>query len=79
MAKFEATLKRGSTYTVRGTKFEQGIPRPVDEDLKEYLEENAVDIVGTEDGETIERQKFVFEEVEDEAQAPRKRTRKAAD
>ena len=80
MTKFNATLKRGSTYTVRGIKFEQDIPRPVDEDLKEYLEEFAVDHVGTQDGETIERQKFIFEELEeDEAPTTRKRTRKAAE
>lgn len=78
MAKFNATLRRGTTYTVRGIKFEKGVPLPVDEDLKEYLEDNAVDLIGTDDEETIERQKFTFEEIEDEAPTTRKRTRKAA-
>lgn len=76
--KFEATLRRGTTYTVRGIKFEKGIPQLVDEDLKEYLEESAVDVIGTDDDETIERAKFTFGEVADEAPSARKRTRKPA-
>mgnify|MGYP005842491821 CR=1 FL=1 len=78
MAKFEATLRRGSTYTVFNTQFSYGVPKTVDEETKEYLEEHAVDIIGTSDGDTVEKPKFSFEEVQNDAAPARKRARAKA-
>lgn len=42
---WEATLKFGETYFLRGVKFVKGVPKKVTEDVKNYLESTAVDTV----------------------------------
>lgn len=42
---WEATLKFGETYFLRGVKFVKGVPKKVTEDVKNYLESTAIDTV----------------------------------
>lgn len=62
-----ATLQRGNLYVYDGVRYSNGVPVAIDEETKEYLEENAVDMVATGDGDQIERQKFTFEEIEEDS------------
>lgn len=60
---FEATLVRGSSYTLRGKIFRKGEPVTVTAPVKEYLEQNAYEEIrtGSGDDEEIERKpKFKF-------------------
>lgn len=42
---WEATLKFGETYFLRGVKFVKGVPKKVTEEVKNYLESTAIDTV----------------------------------
>lgn len=78
MPDFMATLKRGHTYTLSGVKYEYNVPKRVDGATRDYLLENAVDHVSTDDKETITRAKFSFEEITKEDAVTRARPSKDA-
>lgn len=42
---WEATLKYGETYFLRGVKFLKGVPKKVTDEVKVYLESTAIDTV----------------------------------
>lgn len=62
---YEATLVAGRSYTAFGQTFLQGIPGKVllSESEKSQLDEEAVDVVKTTDGERMNRPKFNFKAV----------------
>lgn len=65
-----ATLKHGNVYYLRSQRFDFDVPVPVDEDTKNYLEENAIDPLTFTDsngGVTVQdRKKFEFAAVDPE-------------
>jgi hypothetical protein len=65
---YEATLKYGNTYNVFGISFQQGIPGPrlVSETEREYLEQNAIKVSKTTEGERLIDCAFDFKAISDE-------------
>ena len=71
----KAKLVRGEVYYLRDERFEKGMEKTISAEDKAHLEEHAVDSVTVgsgEDATSETRQKFVFTEVSDEAEAPRR-------
>lgn len=60
--KYEAVLKRGNSYTVFGTTFLKNVPskRLLSQSERDYLEQNAIYVVKTTDGERIPTCMFEF-------------------
>lgn len=66
---FNATLRFGETYVVGGKRFVRDTPLPVDQELKEYLEDTAVERLVQSRGQGREtsvanNQKFEFVEID---------------
>lgn len=59
---FLATLIRGNVYFLGNTRFDVGVPVAVTKAQRDRLEEDAVDIVNAEGGETFTKPKFEFDE-----------------
>jgi hypothetical protein len=57
------TLVRGRVYYLGDREFMNGVEQEITEEVREWLEEHAIDLVSVEDEyEHQERQKFVFRE-----------------
>lgn len=79
--RFIATLVRGTTFYYRTKRFDRNVPVTISQELKEYLEENAVDRLKADKrnpDDVVVRPKFSFEEVKDEKAKPAK-AKKAKD
>jgi hypothetical protein len=59
---WDATLRRGITYTYNDKLFSRDVPKGVTQEEKDYLETEAVATTTTADGEEIERPRFEFTE-----------------